>query len=178
MRGVKIAKLIQESNSRDAVLSTTYEDNEISKGNCYQIKKRITLASEETLKLCFDFSQTDKVIYSMPVIKVPNQGNLFTDTYFVDSVADGSTYDTPLNMNANSSNTAETPVKTGVTETGDQQFLREYTDGSPITNQASGGGTFLSDRPKILPNKPLIIYFQNQETEEMVIDFNYNWYEI
>jgi len=178
--GDHLVHLDQDSYSKDAVLTTSYADDYITRGKGFQVQKRVTLSGSQTLYIEFNTAlASGLMVYSLPMNITPNQGNVFLDTYNVDSTTGGSVYTVPLNLNALSDNQSVVTIKYGITTSGTITNLREYSFGAPLTNQSSGGGTTAGDSPKILDNtKPLILKLMNQETETVVLDVNAVWYEI
>jgi len=177
---MNVALLTASSFSKDAVLTTDYENDYIVRGMAFEVQRRISLSSGQTLYLEFDITKAvGKMIFSLPFKAISNGGNVFIDTYEADSSTGGTVLMTPNNLNALSSNVALTTVKTGVTPTGTATGLREYSTGSKTTNQAAGGGSAGTGFAKILDNsKPLYFKFVNQETDTVTIDFGFVWYEL
>ena len=170
----------QTSYTDDAVLTTTYADDFITKGNGFQIKKRIDLTAGQTIYLEFDITKAvGKTVYSLPLRMSTGGGMVYVDSYNADSSTGGTTLATPNNLNGKSSTAALTTVKTGVTVTGTATNVREYVVGILSTKQSSGGGQGGVDVPKILDNsKPLYFKIENTESAAVVLDFEFVWYEI
>jgi len=167
----------QTSYTEDALKMTTYADDYITRGNAFQIKRRIKLTSEQTMYLEFDITKAvGKVIYSMPLQMVTSGGLVYVDTYTADSSTGGTSLGIPINLNGLSSNTALTTVKSGVTVSGDVTNLRQYVVG---THSSTGGGPGNVDVPKILNNaKPLYFKLVNAESDSTVLEINFVWFEI
>ena len=170
----------QASFTKDAIIATTYADDYITKGNAFQVKKRIALASGQELYLEFNIAlAVGKMVYSLPIKLSTGGGLVFVDTYNATSSTGGTTLATPINLNGLSSAAAQTTVKTGVTVSGTASNVREYIVGTISTNQSSGGGSAESDTPKILDNSnPLYIKLANQESAIVYVDLGFIWYEI
>lgn len=169
----------QLSFSKDAVLTTTYQDDYTTRGNGFQFKKRISLTSLQTLYLEIDISKHKGVVYSLPLELSTAGGLVFVDTYSADSSTGGSTFATPLNLNGLSATTANTTVKSGVTVSGTPLNVREYIVGTASTNQSSGGGAIQNEVPKILNNaKPLYLKIENKESAATVLDIGFVWFEL
>ena len=169
----------QSSFSNDAVLTTDYQGDYITRGVAFQVKKRITLTTGQTLYLEVDISKHTGVVYSLPLEMSTAGGSVFVDTYNADSSTGGTVLQTPMNLNGKSSNVAKTTVKTGVSVSGTAINVREYTVGTLSTNQSSGGGTGQAEVPKILDNtKPLYIKLVNQESATVVFSFGFVWFEL
>lgn len=178
--GGTLARILQESYSKDAVLTTSYADDYITRGNGFQVKKRIALSGSQTLYLEFDITKAvGKFVYALAPIMASSGGLVFVDTYLADSSTGGTTLVTPLNMNSLSSNAALTTVKTGVTVSGTPSVVREYLVGTTATNQSSGSGASAAGVPRILNNtKPLYFKIANQEASALTFNLEFVWYEI
>lgn len=170
----------QKSFSGDAVLTTDYERDYITRGMAFEVQRRITLTSQQTLYLEFNIAlAVGKIVYSLPIKATTPGGNVFLDTYYATSSTGGSVLMVPNNLNALSANVALTTVKTGVTPSGTASGLREYSIGSKATNQAAGGGPIGAGYAKVLGNsKPLYFKFVNQESSTVTVDLGFVWYEI
>lgn len=179
MIGIPTARVLQSSFSKDAVLATTYEDDYITRGMGFQIKKRIILTAQQTLYIEFDITQHSGTVYSLPLEVSTAGGLVLMDTYGADSSTGGIILATPLNLNGLSTNTADSTIKTGVTVSGTTINVREYVVGTLSTNQSSGGGQAQEHVPKILNNtKPIYIKLVNQETDPVTINLGIIWYEL
>lgn len=169
----------QRSFSGDAVLTTTYQDDYITRGNGFQVKKRIALTSGQTLYLEFDISKHAGVVYSLPIEFSTGGGLVFVDTYNADSSTGGTVLAVPINVNGLSTKTSDTTIKTGVTVTGTPTNVREYIVGTLSTNQSSGGGPAQEGIPKILNNaKPLYFKIVNQESAAVTLNIGFTFYEL
>jgi len=180
--GDSFVKVAQQAYAGDAVLTTDYTANYTTKGVGFQVHKRITISGNQTLYVVLDALATaasGMFLYSLPIMISPNQGNIFVDTYNVDSYTGGTSLGTPININELSSIKALSFIKSGVTVSGTITNLREYTIGAPLTNQSSGGGVMPIGISKILDNrKPIIAKIMNQENSVLTLDFNFVWFEI
>lgn len=170
----------QKSFSGDAVLTTTYSDDYITRGMAFEVQRRITLTTGQTLYLELNAPlAVGKLIYSLPLRMSSNSGNVFLDTFSADASTGGTLW-TPNNLNENSSNTALATFKSAVSApSGTAVLLREYSVGVVKTNQSGGGGSAPSSAPKLLDKtRPRYFKFVNQETSTVVVDFGFTWYEI
>lgn len=167
----------QKSFSGDAVLTTTYADDYIVRGQAFQVQKRIALGSAETLYLVFDFSTAiGKTIFTLPIVGSTTAGLVYLDTFIADSYTGGSPI-TALPINSISSNTSLATIKSGVTPTGSSN-LREYSIGIKATNQASGGAPIGGQTPKLFTGSRLVFKFVNQESAANVVTLGFTWYEL
>jgi hypothetical protein len=168
-----------QSISKNGLVTTTYADDGMVKGQCFHIRKRLTLTSGQTYYVAFDLTANDdKILFSLPLEMSTAGGCVFVDTYGADSYTGGTSI-TPIKMNAMGTQNALAVVKEGVTPTGGPYSLREYIVGTLSTNQSSGSGTGLIDTPKILnPAKPIIFKLVNQESSSVILNINFIWYEI
>ena len=180
--GDQFIQIAQQSYAKDAILTTDYTANYITKGNGFQIHKRVTISGNQTLYITLDATATaasGMYLYSLPVVIAPNQGNIFVDTYNVPSYTGGTVFATPINLNELSPIASLSVAKIGITTSGTITNLREYSIGAPLTNQSSGGGAPPIGIAKILDNrKPIIVKIMNQETATVILDFNFAWFEI
>lgn len=176
---VGINPIFQTSYTKDGLLTTTYADDYVTRGKGFELQRRITLTSGQTLYLEFNIAlAVGKLVYSLPIRASTNIGTVFLDTYLADS-STGGTAMSVNNLNGLSSTVPLTTVKTGVTPSGTPTKLREYSIGAAKTNQSSGGGTGSAVFPKVLDNtKPLYFKFVNQETVTVTVDLGFVWYEI
>ena len=144
--------------------------------------KRITVSGSQTIYVVMDATATaasGMFLYSLPIGILPNQGNIFVDTYTADSYSGGVSLGAPINLNERSSITSLSTIYKGATVSGTISNLREYSIGSPSTNQSSGGGGNIIGVPKLLNNaKPIVMKVMNQETTTVILDFNFVWFEI
>lgn len=167
----------QASISGDGVLTTDYAQDYMVRGKAFQIQRRITLTSQQTLHWVVDFTGlTGKMIFALPVSCRSAGGLVFLDTYIATSYTGGSV-ETPNKLNGNSATNPLAVVKSGVAPTGSSD-LREYSIGTLKTNQSAGGGSGGAEVPKILANAPRIFKFVNQESSAVTIDFGFVWYEL
>lgn len=148
-------------------------------GYGFQIQKRFTLASGATLYLAFDAAlSTGLDVVTMQVNANTNNGCVFFDSYYIDSVSGGTDL-TVAGLNPDSKIYSKCTMKTGVTPSGTPAYAREYVIGSLGTNQASGGGSVSSEIMKIAAkNKPIIFKFVNQETSVNTLTLGFTWYEV
>lgn len=168
----------QVSYSKDGLITTSYADDYISRGNAFQFHRIFTIPAAGT-KIIVDFSTaTGKQIFTLPIRMAVNESQVFVSTYIVDTYT-GGTEIPAINRNRLVDNDSLTTVKSGVTSTdtaGDD--LREYIIGALSTNQNPGGGTGGGASPKIFDNKKLIIDVVNQEADTIYLEINFNWYEL
>ena len=167
------------ADSKTALVSTSFADNEIVKGNAYQVHRRFIVPTGG-LKLVLDLSNVsvDKALFTLPIRMATSEGQVFVNTYIIDNYT-GGTLIQAINRNGESLNVAEGEFKTGVTSTdvaGDD--LRQYIVGVLSTNQFSGGGSGGGNAPKIFGKKIIMIDVENQETTSVEFEINFNWYEV
>jgi len=169
----------QASFSGDGILTTSYAEDYITRGMAFELQKRITLTTGQTLYLEINVAlAVGKMVYALPLRMSNNLGNVFVDTYNADS-STGGTLLPVNNLNGLSAITPLTTVKTGVTPTGTPTALREYSVGTVKTVQSGGGGSASPGFPKIMNNaKPLYIKLVNQETTTVTFDLGIVWFEI
>ncbi len=167
-----------ESNSGGGLVTTTFADDYINRGNAFQIHRRITVPTAGK-KIVLDFSTvTDKEIFTLPIRMKTNTGQVFVDTYIITAYIGGTVIPT-INRNTTSINTAESIVKDGITSTdvaGDD--VREYIVGELIARRNPGGGSGGGSSPKIFSPVKLVIDVDNQEEEEVIMELDFNWYEV
>jgi hypothetical protein len=166
------------SFSKNAVLSTTYADNEIVKGNGFQLHRIITVPTGGK-KLVVDFSNlTDGFVFTLPLIMKTNEGQCWVNTYVIQNYT-GGTDITPTRRNSTVENYSEVTVKDGVTSSdvaGDT--LRQYIVGALSTNQNAGGGISTTANIKIFGKNIIMFDIQNKESKTIYLELNFNWFEI
>lgn len=177
--GSSLVRMTQQSFSRDAVLVTTYADDFVSRGQCFQVIKRVALTSSQTRYVVFDLTaHTEKLIYSLPIQFYSSGGEVFIDTYGVDSYT-GGTVIPALKVNGLSNIDPLAIIKIDVTPSGTPLNIREYLIGAKSTNQSSGGGRGIDGIPRVLNTaKPIVLKITNQETVNVNVEIGLVWYEI
>lgn len=181
MIGGFVGRLLQHSSSKDAVLTTSYADDYIVRGQGFHVKKRVAIGANATLyfEVAFNLA-APKVVFSLPIKMNIVRGYAFIDTFQADSSTGYVTSASPLNMNELSTNSSLVTFKTGTTApAGTVSHLREYVVGTDSTNQSGGGGTGGADSPKILDiSRPRYVKIVNQEDVATILDFESVWYEL
>lgn len=166
------------SDSRTAFVVTSFENNEIAKGNAFQVHRRFTIPTTGR-KIAIDFTGiTNKAIFTLPIRFNTDEGQVFVDTYKVTTKA-GGTIIPSINRNSLSINTADAIFTDGITSSdvaGDD--LREYIIGTQSAFFNPGGGGGGGVHPKIFDPEILLIDVENRETSEIILEVNFNWYEV
>lgn len=87
---MNVALLTMASFSKDAVLTTDYENDYIVRGMAFEVQRRISLTSGQTPYLEFDVTKAvGKLVFSLPFKAISSGGNVFIDTYGADSSTGG-----------------------------------------------------------------------------------------
>ena len=170
------------SNSRHGIRATTFADDYAAQGKAFQIQRRITLTTQQTLYLVLDTTAlvaSGKCLIILPLIMSTNAGSVFVDTYPIESYTGGSEIKF-ARLNSTIENYAESVFKTGITPTGTPgDELRQYIVGALSTNQNAGGGAIQPDLPKRFPAGSIITAkLVNQETDTVYLDFGLVVYEV
>lgn len=182
---VGIPPILQTSYSKDAVLTTTYQDDYIAKGNAYQVQRRITsIPTTGTYKIVLDLSSLSsaKVAFILPINMSATGGPVYIKTYKITTYTGGTAFPTnKLNTLTSNTNTAQGVVKHGITSTdiaGDD--LREYelgATGNPQQVNRSGGATGAA--PLIVPaGTKICLEIDNNYTDVISFTLGLVWYEI
>ena len=166
------------SSSGQATISTTFQNNEIVKGNGFQIHRRFEIPAGGK-KLVLDLSGIDdNFAFTLPVRMKTNEGQCFVDTYKINNYI-GGTIIPPINRNGTSLHTPNGVFKDDVTSAdvaGDD--LREYIIGALTTRQNSGGGDGGGLYIKVFGKDIIMFDVDNQENDTIYLELNFNWYEV
>lgn len=168
------------SFSGDALVATNYSDDYIVQGRGYQIVKRIDHTSGQTQKLAVDFTgvSNDKAIFVMPISFTAN-GQFEINTYSITAYTGGTDY-TPLNLNRNSSNVAQTVIKHGVSSDDTAGAdVRQYLVGSG-GNPASRAGGSTSAAFAVITNNESILLIEtvNKAGADATLGIVFTFFEI
>lgn len=166
------------SSSKNAILSTDYANDEIVKGNAFQVHRIFEIPSGGK-KLVLDLTNiSDDFTFTLPLRLATNEGQCWVNTYKIDSYTRGDIVPV-INRNGTSAHTPNGVFKAGVTSTdvaGDD--LRQYIVGTLSTNQNSGGGIGGSSNIKIFGKDIIMFDVENKENSTIYLELNFNWYEI
>jgi hypothetical protein len=171
------------SYSKDGIVITTYADDNIVKGNCFQIQRVITITNEAPIYIVLDTTAlvaAGKILFILPLQMHTAGGNCKVETYPIDSYSEGSEIKFSR-VNATVENYALSKVYRGVTPVGDvpDDEYREYSVGTYSTNQASGGGSEMPDIAKQFPAGRLITAkLSTKETEDVELSFGLIIFEL
>lgn len=170
------------SFTKKAFVTTTFADDYVAQGKAFQIQRRITLTSQQTLYLVLDTTAliaSNKKLVIPPLTMQTAGGSVFVDTYPITSYTGGNEIKF-ARVNSTIENYAESIFKTGITPSGTPKpdETREYIVGVDRTNQSAGGGAVQPDLPKRFPSGSLITAkLVNQEEAVTVLDFGLVIYE-
>lgn len=166
------------SDSKTGIVTTTFEGNEIVKGNGFQVHRIISIPAGGK-KIVADFTNIDEdFVFTLPLKMGTNEGQVYVSTYKIIDYTGGIPIP-PINRNSTSDHTANGLFLDGVTSSdvaGDD--LREYIIGTLSTNQNSGGGSGGGVQPKIFAGDVIMFDIDNKENTPIDLEFNFNWYEI
>lgn len=181
----KSVQLIDRSAafSFDAVRTTTYADDYISRGKGFQVVRTIEIDTETTVKFAADFSvvDSDKIIFILPVVMASSDSPVHVKTYGITTYTGGTAYP-PINLNLIPPVTvAQGVLKHSVTSSdtpGDS--LREYEIGSAGNPVTTRGGTTEGASPLIAPSGSIFILEAENYSATNATFFNLviTWYEI
>lgn len=182
---IGISPILQTSNTKDAVLTTTYQDNFINIGKAYQVQRRIaSIPTTGTYKVVLDLSNlsSDKRCFILPLVMSATGGPVYIKTYKITTYTGGTTFPaTKLNTLVSNTNTAQGIVKHGITTTdvaGDD--LREYELGATgNTQQVNRSGSSTGAAPLIVPaGTKICVEIDNNYTDVISFTLGLVWYEI
>lgn len=169
------------TDTKDGIVTSTYEKDYAYQGKAFQIQRRFAIASSATSYFVLDTTPlviAEKRVSILPLIMSTGEGLAYVDTYAITSYTGG----TPVpfaRVNSDIANYAESIFKTGVTPTGSPgDDLRQYIVGSKSTNQNAGGGVSSQDIAKQFPAGVKIVgKVENKETSETVLELGLIIYE-
>jgi hypothetical protein len=169
----------QTTSNGDAILTGNYYDDGIERGAAFQIHRRFAIGGSATVKFVLDLSSVDvlKTVRTLPIRMGTNEGQVYVDTYKIESYTGGSEVPA-INRNETSSNTAGAVFKSGVASSdtaGDD--VREYIVGSASGFLYPGGGPNSGGNPKTWNHSIICFEVANQETGAIDFELNLNWYE-
>lgn len=168
------------SNNKSGIIATSYKDDAVSRGQAFEIKKRITLTTGQIYYLVIDSSalvSANKGFFIDPLVMSTGGGMVFVDTFAIDGYTGGEIV-TPLKLNTTKAQTAECVFKKGVTIGNIISDPREYIVGTKSTNQSSGGGGLTIDVSKqFTSGAKIAAKLHNQETETVYLNFGIVFYE-
>lgn len=175
-------ELRQKSNTGDAVLTTTYADDYITRGNAFQVRRRISLAASTTTKIVLDTTAVPSTsyIFILPVSVAGTGGPILVDTYGISTYTGGSAI-VPAKLNSTSSNVAASLFLTGITSSDVAgNDLRQYIIGATGNpQQVNRSGSSSGAVPYIVaPGSKIVMQINNTYTDTNTIAFDVIWYEI
>lgn len=183
--GVVSSALTQRSFSGDAILSTTYADDYIARGDCYQVQRILqSVPSGGTAKVVLDCSlvSAEKRILTLPIRVNAVGGPIVVKTYKIAAYTGGSIV--PINrLNNLSANlkAAQAVVKKEIASSdvpGDD--VREYLSGAlGNPQQVNRSGSASGAMPVwFSPGVKLCLEILNSYTTALDIELSIVWYEI
>lgn len=126
----------QISFTKKGIVTTSFEDNENSKGAEFEIHRVFEIAKSSSQAFVLDFSAlTDKNPYIMPLFFNATTGPIKISTFKADVYSGGTEID-PLNLNSRIGTAAEAVFKYGVT--GYQTTMVNAVAGGGFANQPAG----------------------------------------
>lgn len=142
----------QASFSEDAVLTTSYLDDNIVSGRIFDIG--ITVQMTATTPIYFTSELTDpsaiNALFLLPIEVNPTEGYVILNIY-EDTLYTGGTVVTPTNRNRSSGITPKVTVKTGATGVDKGNLLSiTHVYGVAGTNQSAGGGDGVTSNSLVL----------------------------
>ncbi len=171
------------SYSKDGIVVTSYADDHIVRGNCFQIQRIITISDSAPTYIVLDTSALvalNKRLFIMPLILSTAGGHCKVETYPITSYT-GGTEVKFARVNSTVNNFAKSKVYKNVTPVGavpDDEY-REYSIGTKSTKQASGGGLDTPDIAKQFPAGALITAkISTVETTDIELNFGLIIFEI
>jgi hypothetical protein len=171
------------SYSKDGLVVTTYADDNIVKGNCFQIQRVITVTDDAPIYIVLDTTAlvgANKILFILPLILSTAGGNCKVETYPIESYTGGNEIKF-ARVNSTVDNFALSKVYKDVTPVGnvpDDEY-REYSIGTKSTNQSSGGGLDVPDIAKKFPSGSLITAkISTLETSDVELNFGLIIFEI
>lgn len=170
------------TNNKSGIVIASYVDDAISKGQGFEIKKRVSLlANQEYILVLYSTAlvAAGKGLFIMPLIMSTGGGMVFVDTYAIAGYTLGTAV-TPLKINTTKALAPECIFKKGITQTGDALTdPREYIVGTLSTNQSSGGGAAPIDVAKqFTPGVIMAAKCMNQENAPVVLNFGMIFFEV
>jgi len=169
------------TNNKSGIVTASYADDAVSKGQGFEIKKRITLTANQTYYLVIDSTAlvaANKGLFIQALIMSTGGGMVFVDTYAQEGYTGGDAI-VPLKLNTTKSQVAECIFKKGVTPTGSVlSDTREYIVGTLSTNQSSGGGGIGIDVSKqFSAGTKVFAKLVNQENANTYLNFGMVFFE-
>ena len=156
----------QQSFSGDGIIATTYSDDYITRGDCYNIVSRQTIASGATVKNVLDLTgvSSSRFIFVLPVSITSSGGYIKADTYAISSYT-GGTAKAFVNANSTSNRTAQSVYKYGITSSDAKGAdVREYVVGGGSNPASSRGGAASGANALILNNTKKICFEMTNTT--------------
>ena len=172
----------QATASRDGVLTSSYSDDYIVRGNCFNVEHRGEVGANASVKDVIDFSDMpdNTIAFLLPIRFVTAGGEFWIDTYFVDAYT-GGTVIAGINakdtqpVNVADGFFAHNVTYEGVTTLNKREYL--ISGGSNSASARSGSGT--GSNALIFTEKPIIcIDFQNKTNAAARIQTSVVWFEI
>jgi len=173
---VKVSYYDITAASKAGLVATTFADDAIERGYAFQVHRRVTVPTAGK-KVVFDFSAVTKQIRTLPLRMRTNEGQVFVDTYAISSYTGGAAIPAAL-RNTTIASVSETVIKDGITSSdvaGDD--VREYIIGTRSAIFNPGGGGADDDNPKKLAPAIIVLDIDNQESSDVVLEINFNWFE-
>jgi hypothetical protein len=168
------------TNNKTGVVTASYSDDAVSKGQAFEVRKRITLTTKQVYDVVLDSTAlvaANKGLFIDPLSMSTGGGMVFVDTFAVDTYTGGDAI-VPLKLNTTKTQVAECVFKKGVTIGNIISDPREYIVGTLSTNQSSGGGSMPIEVSKqFTPGVKIVARFSNQEDATVYFDFGIVFYE-
>lgn len=156
----------QQSFSGDGVITTTYSDDYVTRGDCYNLVSRQSIAANTTVKNVLDLTgvSAGRLIFVLPVTITSSGGYVKADTYAI-STYSGGTAKAFINANALSTRTAQSVYKYGITTTDAKGAdVREYVVGGGSNPASSRGGAASGANALVLKNTQKICFEMTNTT--------------
>ena len=178
--GILKAGLVnQATTSGNGVVTSSYAEDGIERGESFQVHRRFSITGNGTVKFALDFTSVDatKEMRTLPIKCRTSQGQVFIDTYAIDSYTGGTSI--PIaKRNRTSIIESQAVFTTGITSfdvAGDE--LRQYIIGAPSGFLQPGGGSGGGENPKKWNHSIICFEVSNQESSTVILEMNLNWYE-
>lgn len=169
------------SFSKDGIVTTSYADDYILRGQGFQIARRFTLGTGIT-KFILDttgLADAEKIMFLLPVTHKVTDGPVYVTTYKVNAYT-GGTEVPSIDLNENVDETAVVVFKNGVSSDGTPgDDKRDYIVGTESGFLQSGGGDERGDISLInKSDRPYIIEVDNQSGGSLQYRIGIVWFEL
>lgn len=178
-------ELRQKSASGDAILTTGYADDNIIRGNGFNIQRRLaSLAAASVTKIVFDTSAvtSTSTIFTLPLAMSATGGPVLVRTYAISSYSGGTAFVTnKMNYLSTNTLTSGSVVKYGITSSDTPgNDLREYVLGATGNEQQVNRSGALSTTAPLIFNAGIKLCIEVTNNYSSPIDFVVGivWYEL